>query len=90
MYVELFKKLGRKKENLSSYTVSDLEAFNDTVTHPQGFVELMVTFREGGDTKTYIFRSTCKSVYKDILERSFVATIDIMVSVSSIKDNKDE
>lgn len=43
MYIELFEKLGLKRESLSIYKGSDKQSFNDTITHPYGYIEVVVT-----------------------------------------------
>lgn len=45
-----FEKMGLKKENLWPYKRYDIHAFNETITHTWGYIELMVTLGEGRDT----------------------------------------
>lgn len=47
MYVDFFVKIWMKKEKLLPYERSDIQAFNKIITCPWGYVELMVTLREG-------------------------------------------
>lgn len=43
MYAKLFEKLGLKRESLSIYRGSDKQSFNDTIAHPYGYIEVIVT-----------------------------------------------
>lgn len=61
--------------------VFDVQAFNGMIICLWGFMELIVMFIEGGDTKTidyHILVVSCKSVYNYILKRSFDATLNII------------
>lgn len=51
MYAELFEKLRMKKKKLSAYEGIKLQAFNDTITRPEGYIKLMVTLGEGRHTR---------------------------------------
>lgn len=46
MYSQLLTTLQLYESYLTSYVEPDLQGFNDTVTKPRGFVELIVSFEE--------------------------------------------
>lgn len=65
LYTELLEKLGLKKEKLPPYMDYDLLDFNERVTRPWGFVELMATSGEGRDIMAidlHFLAVLCKSV----------------------------
>lgn len=43
IYSKLLEKIGLKIENVWSYMRLYLQAFNDMMTHPLGYIELMLT-----------------------------------------------
>lgn len=46
-YQDAFEKLGLRKEDLKSYDDIELYGFNETSTHPWGYIELGVNFGKG-------------------------------------------
>lgn len=65
-----------------------LQDFNDTVTHPLGYIEVTITLGEGHNIITIdspFLTIPCKSVYKYILGRSFVATLNAIASSVHLK-----
>lgn len=52
IYSKLFEKIGLNKENSQPNEGSNLKAFNNTMTHPWGYIELMITMGKGKDVRT--------------------------------------
>lgn len=88
MYAKLFEKLGLKTERLSYYAGVNLQAFNETLTYPYGYIYIMVTLVERRKTRTinlYLLVFSGKSLYNCIMGRAFATTLDTVVSLVHIK-----
>lgn len=84
VHIEIFEKLRLRREKLWSYKVSDLKAFNDTVTHPMGYTELTVILRKRRDTRRVdlqFLEISYKSAHNCNLGRPFATMMDVMASL---------
>lgn len=90
MYVGLFEKMGLEREKLLSCEGSDLQAFNDTLTYPCRYVEMVVTLGEKHNIRTidaHFLVVPCHNIYNVILDRLFTKTLYAMVSPVHLKMN---
>lgn len=63
-------------------------AFDDSTTRPCGWVDMIVSLKEGEDkrsTNIYFLVVPCESVFKGFLGRPFVATLDVVASPVHLK-----
>ena len=83
MYNQLFRTPHLNDSYLSPYVGSDLQCFNDPISKPWGYVELMVTFGEDTATKKVKVRFLiidCPSLYNCILGRSTMVELTAVPS----------
>lgn len=88
IYIELFDKLGLKKDKLSPYMDIDIQAFNGHVARPWDFIKIMVNLNKGKDIEMMdisFMAVSCKSVNNCILGRSFSTTLDVISSTVYLK-----
>lgn len=88
MYAGLFKTLQLTKKNLSPYVGADLQGFNGATTKPWGYVDLIVTFREGETTKSINVQFLvvdCPSLYNCIMGRPALANLFTVSSTIHLK-----
>lgn len=65
------------KKDLAPYGGRNLQAFNDSITHPCRTKEIVVSFGEGKDRRKldmYFLEIPCENVYSFILGRPLYAT----------------
>lgn len=88
LYQDSFEKLGLRKEDLESYDDTELHGFNETRTHPLGYVKLGVTFGKGMDERTVeasFLVILVVSVYNYILGRLTQAALNAVTSTVRLK-----
>jgi len=76
MYTGLFKTLNLMENKFAPYVGTKLYGFNESSTKPWGYVELLVTFREGKGMKTIkipFLVIDCTSLYNCIIGRTGLA-----------------
>lgn len=79
---------GYWKEDLSPYGRGNLLALNDLITRPQGVMDLEVTIGEVDNERKVILNFLiilCRSTFKCILGRSFLARLDAVSSPVHLK-----
>lgn len=77
-----------KKEKLSLYMDTDMQAFNSLVTLPWGFIELMETFSKGRDVRALDIQFLvvhCRSVYNYFFRILFATSFDVIASTVHLK-----
>lgn len=70
MYTNLFEKIRMNQSSLLLYEGSVLQAFNITIIHPWGYMEMMVSVGNGKSIQIVNYQFIfvpCKSVYNYIL-----------------------
>lgn len=63
-------------------------AFDDSTTRPCGWVDMIVSLREGEDKRSiniYFLVVPCESVFKGFLGRPFITTLDVVASPVHLK-----
>src|SRR3954469_4793692 len=88
MYSQLFKTLQLNDNHLTPYVGSDLQGFNDTVTKPWGFVELIVSIGSAETTrvvKVQFLVIDCPSIYQCILGCPTLAELIAVPSTVHLK-----
>lgn len=77
-----------QQEDLNPYSIGDLLAFDDSITHPQGVVDLAMTVGEGSGQRKVVLNSmivSCRSTSRGILGRFFLARLDSVTSLVHLK-----
>lgn len=77
-----------KRGSLWSYEGSDLQEFNDMMTHPRSYVKLMVSIWEGNEVWFIILQFLVvhsRSVYNFIMRIPFTTTLDDVASLVHLK-----
>lgn len=88
MYFYLFEKMVIERGSLQKYKGSNLHVFKRTNTHSRGYIELMVLVSKGKEILTVnsqFLPIHCRSIYSCILERSFPAMLDVVASLTHLK-----
>lgn len=88
MYLRVLMRLGLRMNNFKSCESRNLLAFNDSLTHPCGTIDLTTSSREGKNkriVKLSFLIIPCESVYNEILERWFMAELYAVASIDHLK-----
>lgn len=88
MYSYSFKKIGLDQRDLLTYKGFDLQEFNETTTHPRGYMEPVISVgkeKEIREVNSQFLVVPCMSVYNCILGRPIASTLDIVASLVHLK-----
>ncbi|XP_058762961.1 uncharacterized protein LOC131636362 [Vicia villosa] len=88
MYSQLFKTLQLNDSQLTPYIGSYLQGFNDTMTKPRGFVELIVSIGSAETAravKVQFLVIDCPSIYQCIVGRPTLAELIVVPSTVHLK-----
>lgn len=88
LYADILELLGLQRMDLNPYYVGDLLAFNDSITRPWGTTYMTWAIGEATYERKVILSFhviSCKSVFRDILERSFLERLNVVASSVHLK-----
>lgn len=88
IYIGTMDLLGIQQTYLRLYNGGNMLAFNDYATHLQRTMNLIVSFGEGAQERKVIpniMVISCRSMFKGILGRPFLARLDAVASLVHLK-----
>lgn len=88
MYISAFTVLGLRKQDLKVCGGKSFLVLNDSSTRPCGALDLPVSFGEGNNKRVVNAKFLivpCESVYKYIMGRSIMTTLDTTTSMIHLK-----